>query len=161
MSTNDVPGAKASNNDELAMGCWAEHKDGSLIFVESTEGDRVVYSVFDVSKDPAVEFRDTMPISGFKSKFSWNPSDPKSEKWLWKDKSPFDWDRVIGAGFADGVKSVHVEHQLNAAERVAQSRAMVGKDVNPDDYSHLTEKLVAAGQAIMEGIQGAISGLKK
>jgi len=33
MSTNDVPGAKAANNDALAMGCWAEHADGSLILM--------------------------------------------------------------------------------------------------------------------------------
>lgn len=31
MSTNDVPGAKTENRDVLAMGCWAEHEDGSLI----------------------------------------------------------------------------------------------------------------------------------
>lgn len=34
MSTNDVPGANPVNRDVLAMGCWAEHEDGSLILVE-------------------------------------------------------------------------------------------------------------------------------
>lgn len=49
MSTNDVPGANPKNADVLAMGCWAEHEDGSLIFVESVEGGTVVYSIFDIA----------------------------------------------------------------------------------------------------------------
>ena len=36
MSTNDVPGAKAANGDELAALNWAEHDDGSYIFVLGT-----------------------------------------------------------------------------------------------------------------------------
>ena len=58
MSTNDVPGADPRNSDELATGCWAEHEDGSLIFVESTEVNRVIYSVFDMSRTPPLEYRD-------------------------------------------------------------------------------------------------------
>ena len=54
MSTTDVPGANPANRDELGVGSWAEHADGSLIFVESTEGDRVVYSMFDVSAEPVM-----------------------------------------------------------------------------------------------------------
>ena len=50
MSTNDVPGANPANRDELAMGAWAEHADGSLIFVESTEGGTCIYEVFDLSE---------------------------------------------------------------------------------------------------------------
>jgi hypothetical protein len=49
MSTNDVPGARAENHDQLAIGCWAEHDDGSLVLVESTEAGRVIFSVFDLA----------------------------------------------------------------------------------------------------------------
>lgn len=38
MSTNDVPGANPVNKDILAAGCWAEHADGSLLFVKGNEG---------------------------------------------------------------------------------------------------------------------------
>src|SRR6267142_1681110 len=103
MSTYDVPGARSSNHDELAMGCWAEHDDGSLIFVESTEGSRVVYSIFDMAKDPVVEYRDAMPEVSFKRTFSWQEGDNGNralgkEKWLWHDKTPFPWDKVIKKG---------------------------------------------------------------
>jgi len=74
MSTNDVPGAKPENHDVLAMGAWAEHDDGSLIFVEAVEAGTVVYSIFDV-QDPPVEYRDAMPETGFKERFSWRPGD--------------------------------------------------------------------------------------
>lgn len=72
MSTNDVPGAIENNHDELAMGCWAEHEDGSLLFVESTEGGRVIYSIFNMSVEPIVEYRDAMPLRGFEDLFSWS-----------------------------------------------------------------------------------------
>lgn len=50
MSTNDVPGANPVNGDKLGMGCWAEHQDGSMILVEGTEGNRVIYSIFDMAR---------------------------------------------------------------------------------------------------------------
>src|SRR5262245_2443793 len=119
MSTNDVPGANPANNDELAMGCWAEHDDGSLIFVESTEANRVIYSIFDLAKEPPIEYRDAMPESSFKKTFSWKTG--AFEKWTWHDKTPFPWDRIIENGFADGEKPVSADHTLTAAERVAES----------------------------------------
>jgi len=79
MSTNDVPGYNPANADTLKALCWAEHKDGSLILVESTENGRVIFSMFDISgkdKNPPtsiIEFRDAMPEKGFKQTFSWNP----------------------------------------------------------------------------------------
>ena len=50
MSTQDVPGHGSASNDTLAMGVWGEHNDGSLLFVESTEGGRVIYSIFDMAQ---------------------------------------------------------------------------------------------------------------
>jgi hypothetical protein len=61
MSTQDVPGHGSAKSDTLAMGVWGEHNDGSLLFVESTEGGRVIYSIFDMAQMPIVEYRDAMP----------------------------------------------------------------------------------------------------
>lgn len=136
MSTNDVPGAKASNNDELCMGCWAEHDDGSLIFVENTEGGRVIYVIFDVAVDPPVEYRDAMSEGAFKKKFSWDGKG-KKDKWVWHDKTPFPWDRIIDAGARSGVGHVSADHLETAAGRVAKSREIRGKDLDPADQDAL------------------------
>lgn len=95
MSTNDVPGHKAENHDQLSLGCWAEHDDGSLILVEGNENGRVIYSVFDCAKKPIIEYRDAMQENVFKKTFSWDSANPKSEKWTWHDKTPFPWNQVI------------------------------------------------------------------
>src|SRR5437868_2055043 len=104
MATTDVPGANPANGDQLKMGCWAEHSDGSLIFVESTEGGRVVYSIFDMSKMPIIEYRDAMPEDTFKKTFSRRDGNLliRTINWTWHDKTPFPWDRVIKAGALDG-----------------------------------------------------------
>lgn len=140
MSTNDVPGANPKNADELAMGCWAEHEDGSLIFVEGTEGGRVIFSIFDVAEDPPVEYRDAMAEQAFKKQFSWDPKDPQSVKWTWHDKTPFPWDRIIQSGSSPGTRYASAEDQLSAAERVARSRNLRGDEIDPSDYAHLTPK---------------------
>ena len=163
VSTHDVPGARASNNDELAIGCWAEHDDGSLIFVESTENGRVIYSIFDVNDpDNPVEYRDSMSIRAFKKEFSWDVKKKKSIKWTWHDKTPFPWDRIIELGGKDGVRYPSADHLLTAAQKVARSRDLRGSKLDPDDYSHLsggpTEK---AANAIMKGIQRAIEHLSR
>lgn len=127
MSTHDVPGANPANNDELAMGCWAEHTDGSLVFVESTEGDRVIYSIFDMSRTPPVEYRDAMPTETFEDRFG---RDNDVGPWTWHDKTPFDWDRVIRTGVPDGVRAAFAEHTLSAAQRVADSLRLRGAEVD-------------------------------
>lgn len=126
MATDDVPGANPANGDKLAMGCWAEHKDGSLIFVESTEGERVVYSIFDMSKTPIVEYRDAMPAVNFKQQFSWRSSG--TVRWTWHDKTPFPWDRVIRDGAQDGSRLASAADTLTAAERVAESLRLRARD---------------------------------
>lgn len=119
MSTDDVPGYKPEHRDELAMGCWAEHADGSLIVVESTEGGRVVYSIFDTSLKPVTEFRDAMAEGAFKTQYSWKG---KGDRWTWHDKTPFPWDRVIAAGARPGTRYADVEDTLSEAERVRRMR---------------------------------------
>src|SRR5258707_185740 len=118
MSTHDVPGSNPANNDELGMGCWAEHDDGSLVFVESTEGDRVIYSMFDMARTPPVEYRDAMAQPVFEKTFG---RESDAGPWTWHDKTLFPWDRVIKAGFPDGARSPSAEHTMTAAQRVADS----------------------------------------
>jgi len=125
MSTHDVPGANPANKDILALGAWAEHEDGSLIFVEAVEAGSVVYSIFDVAQSPPVEYRDAMDEDGFKAQFTWKAKRKGSksktnEKWTWHDKTPFPWDRVM-RDFPAGVRSVSAADDLNAAQRVAES----------------------------------------
>jgi len=164
MATHDVPGARAANHDELAMGCWAEHEDGTLIFVENTENDRVVYQIFELSQDPPLEYRDMMPIKGFKEKFSWDPSKPKNDKLKWHDKSPFPWERVIKEGARPGARYPSAEHILTMAERIAESRGLSGESLKPEKYEHKTDRVFevvgAAGEAIIDVIQNAVKKLK-
>lgn len=157
MSTHDVPGAVIANRDILAMGCWAEHEDGSLIFVESVEGGRVVFSVFDVSKDPKVEYRTAMPEQGFKDLFSWKPDGTSDDLvWTWHDKTPMPWEKVMG-DFPEGQRNASAEETLNAAERVAESLALRAGEVRaravPDGQPGATR--------LMERIKNAVGALKK
>lgn len=129
MSTNDVPGSYKDNNDELSMGCWAEHDDGSLIFVESTEGNNVVYSIFDVAREPPVEYRSAMAQASFEKTFSYRSG--SKEKWVWHDKMPFPWDRVM-TNFPEGERATSAEDSLNAAQRVAESLHLRAQEVSRD-----------------------------
>jgi hypothetical protein len=139
MSTSDVPGKRESNRDTLHAGCWAEHKDGSLILVESTEigkgGGNVLYSTFSLGSTVS-EYRAAETISKFSSMFSYDPAKDKSrggtepgqgdgvsEEWTWHDKTPFPWQRVIDAGVR-----VAEARQLDPSGAVAKADAM-GKGV--------------------------------
>lgn len=156
MATHDVPGANAANHDQLAMGCWAEHDDGSLLFVESTEGKSVVFSMFDLTQDPIVEFRDRLREKDFKEKFSWKPGS-KKEKWTWHDKTPFDWDRVIKAGAKDGVRHACAHDQLSAAARVAKALGIVPGIFDPDSIADQVARELP--RMIQDKIQQAIDNL--
>lgn len=158
MSTNDVPGANPNNNDQLAMGCWAEHEDSSLMFVESTEGARVIYSMFDMLKNPPIEYRDAMPETTFKKTFSWKQG--SKEKWTWHDKTPFPWDRVIKAGASDGGRVAFAEHQLSAAERVADSLKLRGEAISRD-LGHRADSVVSRSTGIWDKISRAVAELGK
>ncbi len=158
MSTNDVPGANPKNGDQLAMGCWAEHEDGSLIFVESTEGARVVYSIFDMAFDPPVEYRDAMPESGFKTTFSWKGK--KGDiKWTWHDKTPFDWSRIIKQGAKDGVRFSAAEHLMSAARRVAESLHLRGREVDKRNKEHLVDQEVVG--SVVDKLKRALRELER
>lgn len=141
MATHDVPGANPANKDQLAMGCWAEHQDGSLIFVLSVEGGRVVYQMYDLLRGQIVEYKDAMPETDFKKTFSFDGSS-KSLKWTWHDKTPFDWNRVIKAGARDGLHYASAVDQLSAAQRVAESLKLRGVTRNPDDFDDRVNQVV-------------------
>lgn len=146
MSTNDVPGFRASNNDVLAMGCWAEHQDGSLIFVEGVENGRVIYSIFDAAHSPVIEYRDAMPEIEFKTSFSWKAPSKVSKvpdiQWTWHDKTPFPWDRVIKKGAKDGQRLASAADQMTAAQKVAESLRVRGQEFKDSDRGHLRETIV-------------------
>ncbi len=162
MSTNDVPGAVATNNDVLAMGCWAEHDDGSLILVEAVEGGRVIYSVFDVAPDPPIEYRTAMPEDVFKDRFSWTPEahdddddDLADIRWTWHDKTPFPWERVMDR-FNEGQRYVSAEHQITAAERVARSLDVRGARVRRGALGPQRP-----ARTIMERVKAALGELRE
>jgi len=165
MSHNDVPGLKddsgrSKHNDELAMGCWAEHDDGSLIFVEGVEDGRVVYSVFDLSHEEVIEYRDSMSELGFKKAFSWASEDDDKvidSPWIWHDKTPFPWDRVMAVGRPGG-RPASADHLLSAAERVARSRKMHRRGF---DYDSALVKAGTAGRRIVDKIQRALGELRR
>lgn len=158
MSTNDVPGAVAANNDTLGMGCWAENDDGSLVLVESTEANRVIFSVFDMSRDPIMEYRSAMPDGDFKRYFSWTvPGAKKKAKWTWHDKTAFPWDRIIKEGAKPGVKYASAGDQLNAAQRVAEDLKMKGGAFDPSEFEGLgpreiSRKMIARLQKMFDDL---------
>lgn len=117
MSTIDIPGSNPANGDQLHIGCWAEHADGSRLFIEGMEGGLVTYSMFDMSRQPVVEYRDRMVEAEFRQRFA--PSG--GLVWTWHDKTPFPWNDVIQAGAQSGVRMASAQDQLTLARQVAES----------------------------------------
>ncbi len=162
MATCDVPGANPANADELRNGVWAEHEDGSLLLVQSTEGGRVVYMMFDLTTHPITEYRDAMPEKGFKKAFSWNPKDKDSIKWTWHDKTPFPWEKVIREGANPGMHFPSADDQITAAERVAIARRLRAEDFDPEEHEHKVEKKLKGktGRRIIKALQRVIDELR-
>ena len=157
MSTSDVPGHNPINDDELAMGVWGEHQDGSLMLVQSSEGGRIVYTVFDLSADPPLQYTDTMAEKAFKDRYSWPDSD---DRWTWHDKSPFPWSQVIDAGVQQGPGYATADHLETAAERVARSRGLKGKgftDTDAEEMARFFGKIIEKAGPIIRDIQESIS----
>ena len=139
MSTNDVPGHNPINKDELAMGCWAEHEDGSLLLVQSSESGRIIYTVFDLDADPPLQYNDTMAEKAFMKTYSWDKKKSKKDKWVWHDKSPFPWNLVMDSDIQQGPGYTSADDLQSAAARVAESRKLKGKVIDDDD----TEQMAA------------------
>lgn len=152
MSTSDVPGANPQNGDDLKVGCWAEHDDGSMMFVESTEGGRIVYTMFDMNETPPVEYRDTMSEKGFKDIYT-------KAGWTWHDKTPFPWDKVIPHA-KPGFKYAHADDQISEAERIGRSRDLRRRQFQESKWAHYAEKIGKRGRVITDKIQRAIRELR-
>lgn len=156
MSTQDVPGANPANNDELAAGSWAEHDDGSLLFVKGTEAGQVVYELYDLDQDPPVYYQDAMLEDAFKTSFSYPPVGTSSDKWTWHDKTPFPWARVMKT--FDKPRPVHadVHDTLSAAARVAKSLRLRAQDITEEEIGPRTEQVRAKGKSIFERLERAL-----
>jgi hypothetical protein len=159
MSTQDVPGANQANADKLAAGCWAEHTDGSLIYVKGTENDMVIYEIYDVAVDPPVSYTDAMPRDGFMKQFSVPPVGKSKIPWTWHDKTAFPWDRVM-----KDIKRPHpavsrAKDMLSAAARVAESLKLRGRKIDEMDIGPRTEHSAKRGMAVLERIAAALENL--
>ena len=78
MSTPQVPGYVAANNDHLHDGCWAE-KPSRLLFVETVADGEVTYRHIDLTA--MTQTHDTLPVTLFNRGYS-------DAGWTWHDKSP-------------------------------------------------------------------------
>lgn len=164
MATNDVPGAKAHNRDNLHTGCWAEseNSDGSYIFVEGVENGIVVYEIFDTSKTPVMSFRDAMPENQFKKRFTWDATDPASIKWKWHDKQDFPWNIVITKGLQSGTRYAFGGDLVNAAANVADMQDRLNAGTDDDDTGagaaarRVARDLGLRGRALQEGETGRV-----
>ena len=156
MATQDVPGANPANADKLAAGCWAEHRDGSLIYVKGTENQQVVYELYDVAQVPPVYYQDAMREDAFKTQFSFPPAGTSAEKWTWHDKTPFPWSRVMKTFDKPSPVYADVHDTLTAAARVAQSLRLRARKLDPGVVEPNVEKTEKKGRAIIDRIQKAI-----
>jgi hypothetical protein len=162
MSTHDVPGANPKNADALGVGCWAEHNDGSLIFVKSTEGGRVIYEIFDMADDPATVYTDAMGEGPFKKFFSFPPAGTSKIEWTWHDKTPFPWDRIVKTTKRPAPSFATADDQLNAAQKVVASLKRRGQNVaekraSREAVGHLVESPEESrGMAVMRRLAAAL-----
>lgn len=160
MATNDVPGANAVNKDILGAGAWAEHKDGSLIFVKGHEKNMVVFEIYDSAADPIVFYQDAMNESDFKKQFSVPPTGISKDHWTWHDKTPFPWDRVMKTVKRPVPTHADVGEQLSAAARVGEALKLRAQRLAPEDVETRVPRTVPkGGAAIRDRIQRALDPL--
>jgi hypothetical protein len=161
MSTNDVPGANKANADKLKAGCWAEHTDGSLIYVKGTEADMVIYEIFDVATEPPVSYMDAMPRPGFMKQFSVPPVGTSKIPWTWHDKTPFPWDRVMKDLKRPLPAVSRARDILSAAGRVARSLSLRGRKLTEDAIAHNDDRPARRGRAVLDRIADALEQLSE
>lgn len=159
MSTLDVPGANPAHKDVLAAGCWAEHKDGSLIFVKGNEGGQVVYEIYDIAQDPPVYYQDAMAEKAFKDAFSHPPVGNSTEDWTWHDKTAFPWDRVMKDFDKPAPMAARAVDMLSAAARVAESLKLRARRLDQEKIEPRREQTVRRGRAIADRIAAALDAL--
>jgi len=154
MSTHDVPGANKANHDVLTAGCWAEHEDGSLLFVKGTEQGQVVYELYDLAQDPPVYYQDAMTDTTFKDQFSFRAGISDID-WVWHDKSPFPWSRVMRTFERPAPLHADVQDMLSAAARVAESLKLRAQGLDQNAVSGRTERSTSKQRSILERLERA------
>lgn len=157
MSTKDVPGANAANVDVLATGAWAEHDDGSLLFVKGTEAGQVVYELYDVAGVTPVYYQDAMTEDAFKSAFSYSPTGSSPEVWEWHDKTPFPWSRIMKIVGKPRPIQANVSDTLSAAARVAESLKLRAQKLTVSEIGPRTDEARIKGRSIGERIESAVA----
>lgn len=161
MATSDVPGANPRNADELGAGCWAEHGDGSLLFVLSTEDKRVVAELFDMSEEPIVAYKFATSRSDFEARFSYPPTGTSPDRWTWHDKTPFPWERVIKKRARPRPEIADALEQITAAKRIAKSMQARARKIRTQDIEHRTEAVTEKRtRGIRERIGRALAELR-
>jgi hypothetical protein len=162
MSTDDVPGANPVNADKLMSGCWAEHDDGSLLYVKGTEGGQVVYELYDLDQDPPVYYQDAMREEAFKDSFSFPPVGKSAERWTWHDKTPFPWSRVMKTFDKPRPMHADVHDQISAAARVAQSLRLRAQRLTSEHVGSGAPRVVSkGGRGIIERLQRALDAFSE
>lgn len=162
MATHDVPGAVSANADKLDIGAWAEHKDGSLIFVKGMESGRVIFEVYNVAVTPPIKYASAMYEGAFKKEFSYGGKYNKKGDYTWHDKTGFPWDRVMGE-FADGPGYTSAFDQLNAAEQLRHALDIHGgQRVSKEEVQSRTEdRRWRRVRGIVDKLQRAIDRLPR
>ncbi len=171
MSTNDVPGANPVNRDKLARGCWAEHEDGSMIYVKDIdENSRVIFEIYDFAKpnDP-VYYPSALSLIDFEKTFSYDPKKTNKSptgdiKWTWHDKKPMPWERVMREIDKPVPVSANVVDTLSAAARIADSLHLRMRSVINEDHIRAEQGLEMrtahrTARGIGERLKNALSAL--
>lgn len=161
MATQDVPGANPANADQLHAGCWAEHADGSLIYVKGSENKQIVYEIYDLAQDPPVYYQDAMREEDFKQQFSFPPIGQAVDKWVWHDKTTFPWHKVMKTFDKPRPVDADVYDTLSAAARIAQSLRLRAqkidlKDVGAAAAGEEQQQVPKAGRSIIQRLQKAL-----
>lgn len=156
MATDAVPGANPSNNDELSIGCWAEHKDGSLVLVKGVESDTVVYEIYDVAQDPPTYYQDAMSKDDFEQAYSRPPTGKSDVEWTWHDKTEFPWSRVMQILDRPRPVAADVRDTLSAAAAVADSLRLRAHKMSKATVAG-EEQLKKVGQAIFDRVTSAVT----
>lgn len=168
MATTDVPGYNPTNNDKLSRGSWAEHDDGSLIFVKDIdENDRVIFDLYDLANlQHPIFYPNALALYEFEKTFSYEPKKKKKVnlKWTWHDKTEFPWERVMRVIQSPLPVATNVQDTLTAAAQMAQSLNFRLSEVLTQDHILKEQGLVTRPQThqsrtILQRLKNALGAL--
>lgn len=140
MSTTDCPGYGSASFDKLMRGCWAEHEDGSLIYIKDIdENDRVIFELYELKdKVYPVYYQHALAKKDFEKTFSFDPKKKKNDKinliWSWHNRTPFPWDKVMKYVDRPVPVAANVEDQVSAVAKVVDSLHIRMREVLDRDH---------------------------